>query len=209
MDRLPIYYALSETVEGWTRGDEAKALARYTYALPDNAIVVEIGAFLGSGTILLAGARKLRRSGHVHSVDPFDASGDDFSRPVYDEILEGAPLPQVEQFRAHLARAGLARWAEPHVGKAEDVAADWSQRIDLLYMDGDQSPEGSRRSFDAWKGFLNSGAIVAIHNSYEREYAPTHDGHYRLRKALEQDSHYERLGQAGSINFFRYHGAAA
>jgi len=203
MERLYVYYALSESVVGWTRGAEAKALTRYAHALPDHAKVVEIGAFLGSGTVLLAGARKLRRSGMVHSVDPFDASGDDFSRPHYDEILQGNQRPQLEQFKSNIARAGLSRWAQAHVGKAEEVAAHWHEQIDMLYMDGDQSPAGAGSAYEAWQKWLKPNAIVALHNSDTREYAPTHDGHFQLRRRLERAPNFEWLEQAGTTNFFR------
>lgn len=203
MDRMPIYYTLSESIVGWTRGIEAKALAKHAYQLPDAAVVVEIGAFLGAGTVLLAGARKLRRSGMVHSVDPFDASGDDFSRPYYEEILQDNLLGQLDQFRSNMKRAGLSNWVRPHVGMAHEVAASWRQPIDMLYMDGDQSPEGVALAFQAWERWLKGGSIVAIHNSNDREYAPTHDGHFQLRRRLEKTPGFAWVDQAGSINFFR------
>ena len=84
--RLGWYVWQSRRVLGWTRGAEAVALARHAYALPRGATVVEVGSFLGCSTVLLAGARKLRGSGRVHAVDPFDASGDAYSVPYYRAI---------------------------------------------------------------------------------------------------------------------------
>ena len=69
----------SQAIPGWTRDAEAVALAKLAYRLPRNAVIVEIGSFLGSGAVLLAGARKLRGSGRVHCVDPFNGSGDSYS----------------------------------------------------------------------------------------------------------------------------------
>jgi hypothetical protein len=44
------------------------------------AVIVEIGVYFGSASDL-AGARKIAGTGVVHCIDPFDASGDDFSAP--------------------------------------------------------------------------------------------------------------------------------
>jgi len=86
---------LSEKIPGWTRSDEAKALAEFAYDLPDHGALVEIGSFFGSGAVLLAGARNLRGSSRVRCFDPFDASGDAFSVPHYDQLSSahgGRPL---------------------------------------------------------------------------------------------------------------------
>jgi hypothetical protein len=47
---------------------------------------VEVGCFLGSSKVLLAGARRLKDSGQVHAIDPFDASGDAFSESHYRRV---------------------------------------------------------------------------------------------------------------------------
>ncbi len=88
--RLDNYILLSEGIAGWTRGEEARELARISFSLPSEALIVEIGSFFGAGTILLAGPRRLRGSGVVHCVDPFDCSGDSFSVPYYQRILAEA-----------------------------------------------------------------------------------------------------------------------
>jgi predicted O-methyltransferase YrrM len=70
------YVDRSEAIAGWARGDEAIELALAARSLPVGATIVEIGSFLGSSAVLLAGARKVAGSGMVHCVDPFDGSGD-------------------------------------------------------------------------------------------------------------------------------------
>src|SRR5438105_4844800 len=80
---LGIYVWRSRRVPGWTRGREAVELATLCHELGGDPVVVEIGTFLGASAILLAGARKLRGSGTLHCVDPFDATGDALSAPFY------------------------------------------------------------------------------------------------------------------------------
>lgn len=205
MERFPIYQRLSERVPGWTRGSEAQALLRAAYELPDEATIVEIGAFLGSGSILLAGARKLRRSGRVHCVDPFDASGDAYSVPHYQNILaDYGNTPQIQMFQNNLLKAGLTRWFTAHQGPAEKIGLAWNIPADMIFMDGDQSPEGVLSAWEVWGRWLKPNGILALHNSISREYAHGHDGHFRLRqRLLAGSSDYSLIEEAGSTSILR------
>src|SRR5207253_1191645 len=129
--RLGWYIWQSRRVLGWTRGAEAVALARQAYALAPGPTIVEVGSFLGCSTVLLAGARKLRGSGRVHAVDPFDASGDAYSAPFYAAIAGRDRSTLRERFEANLRRAGVSAWVDVHQGGAEQVAVGWSTPIDL------------------------------------------------------------------------------
>ena len=185
LDRIAEYLDESIYLPGWYRGEEAQALALISHSLPEGAVVVEIGSFLGSGTLLLAGPRKVRGSGKVHCVDPFDCSGDAFSVPVYQQLLAavgGGTLRQ--RFEENIARVGLANWVEVHQAGAEELAAAWTSPVDLLVLDGDQSRAGARAAYENWLPFLKPGGTIAVHNTAPRVYAPDHDGNRRL--ALEE-----------------------
>lgn len=163
---LDPWITASERIEGWTRGDEARELAELAYALPAGAQIVEIGSLLGSGAVLLGGARKLAGSGKVHCVDPFDLSGDLFSVPYYVDIHARQGGGSMRgYFDANIAEAGLTDWVQAHPGRAAEVAAGWTTSIDLLFLDGDQAPVGAREAYDAWLPFLKPGGVIAIHNS--------------------------------------------
>lgn len=129
------YIWRSRRVPGWTRGPEAARLAQASFALPEHAVVVELGSFLGCSAVLLAGARTLRGSGKVHCVDPFDASGDDFSVPIYREIQSGGPTLR-SRFEDNLERAGVRNRVEIHPFRAEEAVETWSTPIDLLFSTG-------------------------------------------------------------------------
>jgi MMP 1-O-methyltransferase len=196
------YRRLSESVPGWTRGEEAKALAQACHAQPEGAVIVEIGAFFGSGTILLAGARKLRGSGMVHAVDPFDASGDAFSVPHYAEILAEHPDRTLrEHFDASIGMAGLEQWVEAHEGRAESVGRRWSAPIDLLFLDGDQSPAGVGAAYDAWAPWLKPGGVIALHNSAPEPHDPSHEGHVQLAQMLATSPAFGNIRLIGSTTF--------
>lgn len=75
------YLSVSRQITGFLLEQEGIALAQLCYSLPPNAVVVEVGSFLGRSSVLFAGARKLKGNGQVHCIDPFDGLGDAFSVP--------------------------------------------------------------------------------------------------------------------------------
>jgi predicted O-methyltransferase YrrM len=177
-EELELYLRHSETIPGWTRGEEARELLRISHSLSDGAIIVEIGSFLGAGTILLAGPRRICGSGLVHCVDPFNCSGDSFSVPHYQRILLGHGGGSLrDHFERNIHAAGLGRWVRIHQGRADEVARSWTAFIDLLYLDGDQSRKGVREAYDSWAQFLRAGGIIAVHNSAPENHTAEHDGH--------------------------------
>jgi hypothetical protein len=175
------YLSIAASVPGWRRGDEAAAVYGASYSRCHGAIIVEVGVFLGCSTILLAGARKLRGSGKVQCVDPFDCSGDAFSVPVYQKILAsvGGGSPR-DHFDRNISGAQLTEWVEVHQQRAIDAAMNWHEPIDLLLLDGDQSPDGAREAYDAWVPYLKQRGTLILANSAPRNYAETHDGTWLL-----------------------------
>src|SRR5579863_3779008 len=206
MKDLAYYLARSEKIPGWTRGEEATTLADLAFALDDNAVIVEIGSFLGSSAVLLAGARKLKGSGKVHCVDPFDGSGDRFSTPFYSEIIAQSPSrSQRENFDRNLRLAGLSRWVEVHPGTAVEIAATCTTSVDMLFFDGDQSPTGVRAAYEAWSPWLKPGGTIALHNSNPREYDPDSDhvGHLLIAESEIKSPRYVERCLVASITYAR------
>jgi hypothetical protein len=62
------FVALSEEIPGWTRGEESAELARLSFQQGTDAVIVEIGSLLGSGTILLAGAASATQARCIASI---------------------------------------------------------------------------------------------------------------------------------------------
>ena len=149
-------------------GDALTEIALASWGLRPDATIVEIGVFMGRSTVLLAGARRLRGSGKVHCVDPFDCSGDAFSIPHYLQALKATGSDSLEEvFRRNMSRLGVEPWIELHRGTSRDVGASWSSPIDFLLLDGDQSPVGAREAYDTWVPFLNTGGTIVLGNIHD------------------------------------------
>jgi hypothetical protein len=159
MQNLEECLHISGKVPGFIRGEEALGLAMMSFSLQAHPIIVQIGTFMGSAAILIAGARKLSGTGKVHCVDPFDCSGDDFSIPFYTRLLiEAGGGPLRGHFERNIRDAGLEDWIEVHQGRAGEVARGWTAPIDMLVLGGDQSPAGARVAYESWHPFSNRTA---------------------------------------------------
>jgi len=201
---LGTYISWSRRITTWRHGAEAVALAKASQSLPEDAVIVEIGSFLGASAVLLAGARKLAGSGRVHCVDPFDASGDAFSIPVYRRISDLLGVPLRQCFDDNIHHAGLSDWIDVHQGDAVTVAAAWQGSIDMLFLDGDQSYPGARAAYEAWSPFLRIGGIIAVHNSRTGVvHHESHDGHMRVVIENIHPPFYDGVRCVGTTTFAR------
>jgi predicted O-methyltransferase YrrM len=201
LGRLGRFVYLSRTIPGWCRDEEAVALAKTSRSLGPDATLVELGSFMGSSTVLMAGGRKLAGSGTVHCVDPFDGSGDEFSVPYYQAIAGAVGRPLQDEFERNVERAGLTSYVKVHKGVAVDIAASFREPIDLLFMDGDQSPDGVRDAYNAWAPLLKVGGILAVHSSTSTE--PGHDGSWRLARDVVRAPQYEDIRLIRTTTFAR------
>ena len=198
------YVRASFAIEGWFRGPEVAEMIAVLQALPPGCVMVEVGSFMGSASVLLAGVRKCCGSGKLHCVDPFDGSGDAFSVPVYEQLLQGTGHASLREcFEANIRNAGLSDWVRIHQGEAAAIAQSWTQPIDLLFLDGDQSPAGARLGYESWEPFLKVGGILAVHNSADRPYAENHDGSRRLCLSDLHPPKYGEVRLARATHFAR------
>ena len=193
---------LSANIPGWRAGEAARAVAEAAYELGPDPTIVEVGVFMGRSTFLMAGARRLRGSGMVHCVDPFDCSGDPASIPHYVGILRNFRGKSLEQiFRQHMKHYRCDGAVSVHRGTSRGIAAGWRQPIDLLLLDADHSPDGAREAFESWVPFVRSGGVVVLDNTDERVYEPMHDGNYRLARERLGPPHFEKVRRVGNTTF--------
>lgn len=202
IDGISAIIAASAEIPGWTKGDDAREVALASHALGDHPTLVEVGVFMGRCSVLLAGPRRLRGSGKLHCVDPFDCSGDAFSIPHYEKALQATGHDNLETvFRMNMERCGIDTWIDVHRGPANQIARNWTAPIDLLLLDGDQSPEGARAAYEAWVPFLKEGGVIILRNTKDRAFAEGHDGHRRLALTSLVPPLFTQRRQVGATTF--------
>jgi predicted O-methyltransferase YrrM len=120
--------------------------------------VVELGVYEGSSALVFCSA--LDDSAELHLVDPF-----------VDE--SGWALPPGWRSTPTAARRAVARAARRggpaihwHVARSQDVGRVWTGgSVDLVFIDGDHSPEGCGDDWEVWHGHVAPGGFVAFHDA--------------------------------------------
>lgn len=113
-------------------------------------VACEIGSYVGASTSFLAAAASFRQ-GHVHAVDTWS-----------NDAMPNEPLEDTwERFIENTSRYRL--FITPHRGQANDVK-DEVPDVDLLFVDGDHSYEGTIQHLADFAPKIVAGGFLAMHD---------------------------------------------
>lgn len=127
--------------------------------------VVEIGVYEGSSAIVLC--RTLASDADLHLIDPFtDESG--WALPAGWGASASATRRVVE--RAAGRGGPRLHW---HAERSQDVGARWTTPVDVVFVDGDHSPEAVLGDWSAWNPHVRPGGAMAFHDAKEPGSGPT------------------------------------
>ena len=123
---------------------------------------LEIGVYEGSSALVLIDA--LPQGARLDLVEPFGA-GMDWWQPADERAVRALVS------RAARRRGGPAlRW---HVTTSEEAAREWSEPLDLVFIDGDHSEAACRLDWRLWSRFVEPGGVVAFHDARGGDPGPT------------------------------------
>lgn len=129
---------------------ERLLLYKLTLSLPKNAVVVEIGGYLGASSLFLASAIKERR-GQVYCVDTWTNEGmSEGRRDTFDEFLKNTEP--------------LKNFISPLRGYSVNVGKTFNRKVDLLFIDGDHSYEAVKADVEAWLPKVKNEGMVVFHD---------------------------------------------
>lgn len=149
------------SISGHLQPGQERWLYDTARALPDWAVILEIGPFKGRSTCSLAagcaGSRK-----HIYTIDHFhslwsntdDASGESF----------------FAEFWATLERLKLDPWVTPLPGFSHEFYQTWQRPIHMLWIDGGHADEVVRADYEAFWPHLAAGGLLALHDVSHGEY---------------------------------------
>ena len=121
--------------------------------------VVEIGVYEGSSALGLQ--RALGPGAELHLIDPFGSHPD--ALPGGWAASERATRRLVARGGRRLgSRAPVVRW---HIALAHEVAAGWTDELDLVFIDGDHSEAGCERDWLSWRPHVRRGGHVVFHDA--------------------------------------------
>jgi MMP 1-O-methyltransferase len=139
-------------IEGWLSDAQGRALFEAAASTTGRGAIVEIGSWKGRSTTWLARGARLAGQ-RVCAVDPHQASREDPSADTLQEFLD------------NLQRAGVGDIVDPFVMSSEEAAARIIGAVELLFIDGDHSEDGSRRDAELWLPRLIEGGTVMFHDA--------------------------------------------
>lgn len=126
----------------------------YEFGRDVQGTFVEIGSYLGaSASFLAAGIHHQvpARKSILHCIDTWHN----------ETMLEGErdTFPEFQKYTSKYREIIV-----PHRGTSHDVAQRFSERIDLLFIDGDHSYDAVKLDWDSWYPHLHESSWVLFHD---------------------------------------------
>jgi predicted O-methyltransferase YrrM len=148
-------------VPGWLEERQAATLALAIEALgargPGAVTIVEIGSYLGRSAVFQSRLlHALGRPGRVVAIDPHTGDRQQMARLGVDEVQTWT------MFRHFVDLLDTGRRVEARRATSVEVGRDWSEPVDLLYVDGWHSYDAVREDGETWLHHLAEHGIVVF-----------------------------------------------
>lgn len=153
-------------VPGWESLPEQGVLIALTQRVPENGMIVEIGAEFGMSASLFC---QYRNAGvKILSVDLFPGNLMDVHRANLEKVKLGGRSRQIK-------------------GDSAQIGRTWTQGgIDLLFVDGDHSYEGVKRDITAWMQHVKPGGYAVFHDAAPITNRNPHPLHFEVQRAIDE-----------------------
>lgn len=187
-------------VPGWETPAEQDLLVRLARTVPEQGVIVELGAEYGMSASLFAhGARQTVK---IVSIDLFPG-----------DLLMG--------HRSNLAKAGIqgrTRQVQmnshgPNINmfdvwvRAFQEEPKQPPKIDLLFIDADHSYAGCKADIETWMPHVHIGGRVAFHDTAAPTNPLPHPLHHEVSRAIAdwlaaEGNHWQLIEQVDSIQVY-------
>ncbi len=161
---------------------EVAAIKTLAVTLPQNPIIINIGAERGTSTLAML---EERPDAVIFSIDVVPCEG------------------EIE----NLVKAGLERWRVIRIlGNSAKIGEFWPYPADMIHIDGNHSYEGVKLDIEAWRqNLLIEGGIFSFHDYFDGE-PPAHNpsgAGKAVRELIEPDSWWEEILFVDRLKAFR------
>lgn len=119
------------------------------------SVCVEIGSARGKSACFVGMALKENGSGRLYAIDPHtDTNWNDInSEATYEAIQNTVEHLDIKQFVTIVRKT------------SSEALQDWSEEIDLLFIDGDHSYEGVKADWKGFRPFMKPFGLVVFHDT--------------------------------------------
>jgi len=150
---------------------------------------VEIGSWKGKSTVWLGNGIRNNPEAKLFSIDPH-----------YGDRKNGCDKEDTySEFKKNIRKAKLVETVTLIRKTSEEAGKEFSEKIDLLFIDGGHSYEEANSDFTVWSKKLNPGAWVVFHD------ATILPGPWKAaRDGIFFSPRYRSTGMLGSMVFGRF-----
>lgn len=150
-----------QKVPGFMVPGQEEFLFNTVSQLPEDAVIVEIGSFMGRSTTAMAYACKgtCRR---IYAIDSFRGNSIDFISGQSGVEWKNPTFRR--DFEANLERNGVRKYVTPLCGFSNQVSHLWSTEIDFLFVDGSHVYRDVIADFDNFYPWVKPGGLLGFHD---------------------------------------------
>jgi len=173
----------SHTLSDWLNymgKEEIEALKILALSLPDNPLVINIGAGAGTSGLALLESRP------------------DLSLVTIDKNKGDTSLGSIEG-EVNAFKGSKTEWEKrtTHiVGFSAKVGQKWIEPVDLVFIDGDHSYKGCKADIEAWLPHIKKGGAIVFHD-YQSGKWPD------VKKAVDEAFGTPKIADIGRMVAFR------
>lgn len=154
---------IPKDIQGWC--DYSDYLWRIANQLHDGAIIVELGPWLGLGTIFMATSLDVLNKPNcmIHAIDTW--KGNPSEQPMFDYIIAGSPVNPKTRFERSLVAYGVAQMVHPMEFDSV-IAAKYFElgSVDFIFFDTEHTEERLSAELVAWLPKMKPGSLFGGHD---------------------------------------------
>lgn len=156
-EQLESALAISNEIDGWLTQDECVFLFNSAKEVPNDASILEIGAWKGRSSVLLGLGARAGNQARVFSIDPHTGSPEHKER--YGEV------DTLAEWKSNVESAGLTKTVTPQVMTSKEASYLLKRKIGMVFIDGNHNYDMVKLDFETWFPRLMDGGLIAMHDT--------------------------------------------
>jgi predicted O-methyltransferase YrrM len=148
---------LVSRVDGFLTNGEGGLLYQLAKEVSGEGTIVEIGSWKGKSTIWLGRGSLAGKGREIHAIDPHVGS--------IEHHKNGEKVWTFDIFKENIHKGEVDDLVIPHVKMSSEVAADFDEPVELLFIDGAHDYDSVREDFEMWLPKVIDGGVIAFHDT--------------------------------------------
>lgn len=147
---------LANTFDGWLSDIEGELLYNLAKNCSGKGVIVEIGSWKGKSTTYLANGSEAGNNVPIYAIDPHIGS---------PENQVDGPVWTFDEFQNNIKQSPASKLVTPLVKTSEAAAAEITEPVEVIFIDGAHEYEMVALDFDLWFDKVIDGGWMAFHDT--------------------------------------------